>query len=155
MSSAAEANPLWIRAREEPFGGEESDTPVSRCDLDLRKTSGAASHLHLMARSTHPPPAFLHRTSSPNAAPLCQPEHGPTQAELLSQPTAHVLHPPRKPRTHGATLAAICCQPPRMHCSSRSARAPCTHAPGVNYCVLQINDGARAIKREESQGNAS
>lgn len=74
--------------------------------------------------------------------------------ERLSQPTARVFHPLRKPRMRGATLAAICCQPPRRHCSSWSARAPRTHAPGMNYCVLQINDGTRAIKREESQGNA-
>lgn len=33
--------------------------------------------------------------------------------------------------------------------------SPPSHAPPMNYCVLQINDGARAIKREESQGNAS
>lgn len=34
-------------------------------------------------------------------------------------------------------------------------RDPPAHAPGTKLCVLQINDGARAIKREESQGNAS
>lgn len=152
VSSAAETNPLWIRAREEPVRGEESDTPVSHCDLDLSKTSHAASsYISRHGAHTLHTPFFI----APAPKTLCQHEHGPTRAELLSQPTAHVFHPLRKPRTRGATLAAICCQPPRMHCHSWSARAPRTHGPGVNYCVLQINDGARAIKREESQGNAS